>query len=169
LYLTIFQLLQVPEDHRFAQFRRKLSEPHLNLAAQFPQERQLIGATRRRLLVFNHGHRVIERVGDAISSGSTVMVDQQIARHAGHPCNKSAVGRTVAGQRAVYPEENLLRQILGFRAITREPVANVKDTPRVAAHKFLPGRAVALEALLDQLGILLQRLISLGSCYRARG
>jgi hypothetical protein len=31
----------------------------------------------------------------------------------------------------------------------------------VAAHKFLPGRTVALEALLDQLGILLQRIISL--------
>jgi len=38
----------------------------------------------------------------------------------------------------------------------------------MTAHKFLPGRPVALEALLDQLGILLQRLISLGSCYGAR-
>jgi hypothetical protein len=33
----------------------------------------------------------------------------------------------------------------------------------MAAHKLLPGRSVALEALLDQLGILLQRLISLES------
>ncbi len=35
----------------------------------------------------------------------------------------------------------------------------------MAAHKLLPGRTVALEALLDQLGILLQRLISLESWY----
>jgi len=31
-----------------------------------------------------------------------------------------------------------------------------------------PGRPVALEALLDQLGILLQRIISLKTCYGAR-
>jgi hypothetical protein len=35
----------------------------------------------------------------------------------------------------------------------------------MATHKLLPGRTVALEALLDQLGILLQRLISLESWY----
>jgi len=38
----------------------------------------------------------------------------------------------------------------------------------MATHKFLPGRPVALEALLDQLGILLQRIISLITCYGAR-
>jgi hypothetical protein len=31
----------------------------------------------------------------------------------------------------------------------------------MAAHKFLPGRPVALEALLDKLGVLLQRIVSL--------
>jgi len=30
----------------------------------------------------------------------------------------------------------------------------------VPTHKFLPGRAIALEALLDQLGILLQASLS---------
>jgi hypothetical protein len=35
----------------------------------------------------------------------------------------------------------------------------------MTAHKFLPGRTVALEALLDQLGILLQRIISLETRY----
>jgi hypothetical protein len=35
----------------------------------------------------------------------------------------------------------------------------------VAAYKLLPGGSVSLEALLDQLGILLQRLISLESWY----
>jgi hypothetical protein len=30
----------------------------------------------------------------------------------------------------------------------------------VAAHKFLPGRAIALEATLDQLGILLQAFLA---------
>src|SRR2546423_918179 len=78
------------------------------------------------------------------------------------------MGRTITAQRAVHPEENILRQVLGFRAVSREPVADVKDAPVVPTHKFLPGRPVALEALLDQLGILLQRIISLITCYGAR-
>jgi hypothetical protein len=71
------------------------------------------------------------------------------------------MGGTIASQCAVYPEEYILREVLGFRSVSGEPVANVKDAARVATHKFLPGRPVALEALLDQLGILLQRIISL--------
>src|SRR5262249_4966396 len=54
-----------------------------------------------------------------------------------------------------------LRQIFRLRAVPRKPVANVVDAARMTAHKFLPGRPVALEALLDQLGILLQRFKSL--------
>jgi hypothetical protein len=71
------------------------------------------------------------------------------------------MGRTITSQCAVHTEENILRQVLGLRTVSREPVADVKDAARVTAHKFLPGRTVALEALLDQLGILLQRIISL--------
>src|SRR5229473_289722 len=78
------------------------------------------------------------------------------------------MGRTITPQGPVYPQENILRQVLGFRSVSREPVANVKNAPRVPTHKFLPGRPVALEALLDQLGILLQRIISLITCYGAR-
>jgi len=78
------------------------------------------------------------------------------------------MGRTITSECAVYPEENILRQILGFRSVSREPVADVKNTPAVTTHKFLPGRPVALEALLDQLGILLQRIFSLITCYGAR-
>ena len=61
-----------------------------------------------------------------------------------------------------------MRQILGFRSVSREAVADVKNAPAVTTHKFLPGRPVALEALLDQLGILLQRIFSLITCYGAR-
>jgi len=39
----------------------------------------------------------------------------------------------------------------------------------MATHKFFPGRPVALEALLDQLGILLQRIISLEIPLRCKG
>jgi hypothetical protein len=78
------------------------------------------------------------------------------------------MGRTVTCQSPVHTEENILRQVLGFRSVSREPVANVKDASAVTTHKFLPGRPVALEALLDQLGILLQRFISLITCYGAR-
>src|SRR5712664_3563565 len=78
------------------------------------------------------------------------------------------MGRTVTSQSPVHSEENILRQVLGFRSVSREPVANVKDAPAVTTHKFLPGRPFALEALLDQLGILLQRIFSLITCYGAR-
>jgi len=39
----------------------------------------------------------------------------------------------------------------------------------MATHKLLPGRAISLEALLDQLGILLQRKISLESTRASLG
>jgi len=61
-----------------------------------------------------------------------------------------------------------LRQVLGLRSVSREPVADVKDAPAVATHKFLPGRPVALEAVLDQLGILLQRIFSLRNLLRCK-
>ncbi len=75
---------------------------------------------------------------------------------------------SVRPQSPVNPEEDILREVLGFGAIAGEPVADVKNATRVATHKFLPGRPVALEALLDQLGILLQRIISLCTYYGAR-
>src|SRR5260370_7814024 len=71
------------------------------------------------------------------------------------------MSRPITSQRPVNPQENILRQVLGFRSVSGEPVANVKHAPGVSAHKFLPGRPVALEALLDQLGILLQRIFTL--------
>jgi hypothetical protein len=39
----------------------------------------------------------------------------------------------------------------------------------MATHKLLPGRAISLEALLDQLGVLLQRKISLESTRASLG
>src|SRR5882762_11891168 len=93
------------------------------------------------------------------------MVDQQVARNAGHPSGKPAVRRPVTSQRTVHPQKNVLREVFRLRAIPGKPIANVEDAARMATYKLLPGRTVALEALLDQLGILLQRLISLESCY----
>src|SRR5258708_30102623 len=78
------------------------------------------------------------------------------------------MGRTITPQCPVNPKEQILRQVLGFRSVSCEPVANIKHAPGVSAHKFLPGRPVALEALLDQLGVLLQRIVSLIACYGAR-
>src|SRR5258707_12380872 len=91
------------------------------------------------------------------------MVDQQVSCHAGHPSCKPAMRRPVTPQRPVHPQKNVLREVFRVRAIPRKPIANVEDAARMAAHKLFPGRSVALEALLDQLGILLQRLISLES------
>src|ERR1700724_1974578 len=84
------------------------------------------------------------------------MIDQQIARYAGHPYGKPSMRRMITAERTVHPEKNFLRHVLGFRGIAGKPVTQVEDTPGVPAHKFFPGRGVALEALLDQLGILLQ-------------
>src|SRR5947207_8569534 len=168
LNLAILQLLQVAQDHRFSQFRRKPRQRRLYLAAQLSQQGLLIRPPSRGFLVFHHRHLVIQRIRYAISLRPTVMVNQQIARHARHPGCESAMGRTIAAQSPVHSQEDILRQILGLRPVSREPVADVKNAPAVATHKFLPGRPVALEALLDQLGILLQRIFSLMTCYGAR-
>jgi hypothetical protein len=133
----------------------------LYLAAQLTQKRLFIRASSHRLFVLNNRHSVVEGIGDPVPLRSTVMVNQQIARHTGHPCGETAMSRPITGQGTVHPEEDILREVLGFRAIAGEPVADVKDAARVATHKFLPGRPDALEALLDKLGILLQRIISL--------
>jgi hypothetical protein len=96
------------------------------------------------------------------------MINQEIAGHTGHPSGEGALRKAVTGQGAVYAQKDLLRKILGFRAIAREPVTDIVNSARMAAHKLLPGRAIALEALLDQLGVLLQRFISLKSCGMTR-
>ena len=73
---------------------------------------------------------------------------------------------TIAPKSLIHPEENILRKVFGFGSIAGKPIADVKDAPGMAAHKFLPGRTVSLEALLDQLGVLLQRFISLDTYER---
>ena len=88
------------------------------------------------------------------------MVDQQIPCDTGHPRGKSSVCRAVTAESPVYPQENFLGNILGFGAVADEAVAHIENAARVAAHKFLPGRAIALEATLDQLGILLQAFLA---------
>jgi hypothetical protein len=62
-----------------------------------------------------------------------------------------------------------LRQVFGFGSISGEPVADIEDSARMLTYKLLPGRAISLEALLDQLGFLLQRKISLESIKAALG
>src|SRR5579859_7177341 len=156
LNLRILQLLQIPQNHCFPQFRRKPRQRALHLRAQFAQQRQLVRPPPRCFLVFHDRHFVIQRVRDAITFCPPVMINQQVSCDARRPGRKSPVRRAVTSQRSVYPEEHILRQVLGFRAVAREPVTDVVDAARMAAHKFLPGRAIALETLLDQLSILLQ-------------
>jgi len=162
---VVFELLQIAQYNGFAQFRRKLGQSRVHLRTEFAEKQLLIRAASRRLLVFNHWHSVLERVCNAVALGAPIMVDQEVARNAGHPGCEPAMGGSIAPKSLIHPEENFLRQVFGFRAIASKPVANVEDAARVTAHKFLPGRTVALEALLDQLGVLLQRIISLESRY----
>jgi hypothetical protein len=84
------------------------------------------------------------------------MIHQQIARHARQPRWETSKCRLVARQRPVNPQKNFLAQILGFRRIARKAVAQVVNAPRVPLYKFLPGRPIAPEAVLHQLGIGLQ-------------
>src|SRR5262249_2274066 len=142
---------------------REMGKRNLHLGAQFAEKGLLVGAAAGRLLVFDDGHGIVERIGDAVALGAAVMVDQKVARHAGHPSCKTAVGGAIATQGTVNPEEDILRQVFGFGAIAGKPITDVKDAARMATHKLLPGGAVSLEALLDQLGILLQRKVSLES------
>src|SRR5215470_1615162 len=129
----------------------------LHLRAQLYQQCLFVRPSPGRFLVLDHRHRGVQRVRRPVALRPPVMVNQKIARHAGHPRGKTAVRRAIASERAVYPEEHILRQIFGLRPVARKPVTNVEYAARMATHKLLPGRAVSLEALLDQLGILLQR------------
>src|SRR5215831_7433656 len=134
-----------------------MGQSRLHLRAQLSQQRLLVRPPPRRLFVLHHRQRIVERIRCPIALRPPVMVNQEIARHTRHPGCKAAMRRAVAGKRPVYPKEHILRQVLGFRSVAGKPVANVEYATRMATHKLLPGRAVALEALLDQLGILLQR------------
>jgi len=141
----------------------------LHLRAEFAEEYLFVWASRRRLLVFDDWHGIVKRIRNAVTLGAPVMIDKKVASHASHPSSKAAVRRSVTAKRPINPEKNILRQVLGFRAIADEPVTDVKDAARMATHKLLPGRANSLEALLDQLGILLQRKISLESTRTSLG
>jgi len=93
------------------------------------------------------------------------MIDQEVARHASHPSGKAAVGRAIAPKSTVHPQEDFLRKVFRIRSVAGKSIANIEDAARVATHKLLPGRTVALEALLDQLSVLLQGIICLESRY----
>src|SRR5499427_2968131 len=134
-----------------------MGQSRLHLRAQLSQQRLLVRPPPRRLFVLHHRQRIVERIRCPIALRPPVMVNQEIARYTRHPRCKAAMRRAVAGKRPVYPKEHILRQVLGFRSVAGKPVANVEYAARMATHKLLPGRAVSLEALLDQLGILLQR------------
>jgi len=77
--------------------------------------------------------------------------------------------RSVTAQRLVNPKKYVLRQVFRFGSIPGKPVADIENAPRVLTYKLLPGGAISLEALLDQLGILLQRKISLESTRASLG
>jgi hypothetical protein len=62
------------------------------------------------------------------------MVDQEVARQAGHPGCKPAVDRAVASERPEHPEKNLLTQILGLVPAAGEPVTKAVNAPRMASH-----------------------------------
>src|SRR5262245_47373608 len=118
----------------------------LHLRAQFSEQRLLVRTPAGRLLAFHYRHRIIERIVHAVAFGPPVMIDQEVAGHAGHPGCKSAVRRAVAPERPVHPQEHILRQVLGFCPVAGKPIADVEDAARMATHKLLPGRAVSLEA-----------------------
>ena len=68
--------------------------------------------------------------------------------------------RPITRQRPIHSQEYFLRNILGLGSIAYEPITYIEDAARVSTYKFLPGRAIALEATLDQLGILLQAFLA---------
>ena len=84
------------------------------------------------------------------------MINQQISRHACDPSAECAVNFAITSQRPVDAQENFLRKVLGLLPVTCESVAEVENAPRVATHKFLPGRTVTAKALLDQLSFWFQ-------------
>src|SRR4029077_6126253 len=112
------------------------------------------------MLLLELGHGVFDQVVDAFAPRPPIMIHQQIARHAGEPRWKRSERGPVARESAVDAQEDFLAQVLGFRRVAGEPITQAKNAPRVAPHKFLPGRPLAPETLLYQLGVGLQSLLA---------
>jgi hypothetical protein len=77
------------------------------------------------------------------------VVHQQVARHRCKPGRKAALRGLVAWEGPVDAQKNFLAQILGRGRVASEPVAQIKNAPRVPPHKILPRRPIAPEAELD--------------------
>ena len=91
------------------------------------------------------------------------MVDQQIARYTRHPRGEGALLGLELAQGGIYAQKRLLGQVFRLVAVAGESVTNVIDPAGMEPHELFPGQAVALEAMLDQLRIWLQRLIRLAA------
>src|ERR1700719_942817 len=122
LNLVVFQPLQISQDYRLAQFGRKPCESALQLHAQLRGFGEPIGRSRLRVLFLEHRHRIVDRIRHAIVAGSPVMIDQQVARHAGEPRRKRSIRRPITRERAIDAQKNLLAQILRVGCVPRNPV-----------------------------------------------
>jgi hypothetical protein len=163
LDFAVVQSFQVPKNYGFAQVWRKPAERFLQMLAQFGDRCHMVGPSAHRLFFFDLCHHIFHRIRQPISPRTAIMIYQKISRNAGNPGAKRSVDIAVASQRLVNAQENFLREVFRFLPLIREPVAEVKNASRMAAHQFLPRGSVSAQALLDQLGFWLQLSVSLAS------
>jgi hypothetical protein len=83
------------------------------------------------------------------------VVHQKVSGQGGEPGGKCPFFNTIAAQRAINPDKDVLREVFGVMGRIGEPVAQVVDAPVVQAHNRLPRRGVAGQASVDKLACLL--------------
>src|SRR5271154_4195562 len=97
------------------------------------------------MLFLHLRHGLLDRVREALATFSAVIIHEHIMRYGGQPRREGAVRRLVGRDGFVDAQENLLAQVLGFGAISGEPVAEAIDATRVTPHEFCPSRPLAAD------------------------
>ncbi len=100
-----------------------------------------------------HGGRVriaveagVERVGCAIHTGATEVIDQKVAREGRDPGIEAAALEVEAGEVAIKLEKDLLGEIFGVRGAAGEAIADAVDAVMLGKHELAPGFAIPAKA-----------------------
>src|SRR5271157_959504 len=155
--ILVVHVLQIPQDNRLPQLRRKLRQglvDHLLcLLALHPRLGsggrifQLLGQRQAFLLVSG---RSVQRVSYSVVLSFTEVIHQQIARHRGYPGHEGGPRGVIRAQGAIHFDEHFLGQVSRVLCRAGKAVADVVDTPMVLLDDVLPSRSVASHTATDK-------------------
>src|SRR4051812_42446359 len=99
---------------------------------------------------------MFDRVRDPVLPRPAIVVDQKVTGEPGQPGGKGSLGRAETLQRAKYPKEDFLGEILRLPVSAYKPIANAIHSSRVHANQFIPACGVTAQAAFYQTDIRIQ-------------